>query len=253
MRRLKHADTPEDVAKLARFVEREKGAAFALHVTGKEGVDVVKAAGDAGTARVVILAGRKGEAGALWLRAGAWRALVRPHVLVGALKALYKGNADDLVRRVAAALDNPLVSEYSHGDGTTVVLAHSTRVSGLRMGAIMDHKIDGPKGVQTEVRAFPDGGLVTAYDAKSGKPLYLQQRKLAAGQYWASPVAANGHIYFTSLDGVVTVLKAGAEKPEVVAQNPTLGERVGATPAIADNTLYIRTDGHLYAFAEKKE
>jgi hypothetical protein len=45
----------------------------------------------------------------------------------------------------------------------------------------------------------------------------------------------------------------GSAKPEVVAQNPALGERVGATPAIADNTLYIRTDGHLYAFAEKNE
>jgi outer membrane protein assembly factor BamB len=98
-----------------------------------------------------------------------------------------------------------------------------------------------------------DGGLVTAYDAKSGKPLYVQERALAAGPYWASPVAANGHIYFASLDdGVVTVLKAGAAQPEVVAQNPALGERIAATPAIADNTLYIRTDGHLYAFAEKK-
>jgi hypothetical protein len=38
----------------------------------------------------------------------------------------------------------------------------------------------------------------------------------------------------------------------VVAQNPGLGERVGATPAIAGNTLYLRTDGHLYAFAEEK-
>jgi outer membrane protein assembly factor BamB len=98
-----------------------------------------------------------------------------------------------------------------------------------------------------------DGGLVTAYDAKSGKPLYVQERALPAGPYWASPVAANGHIYFASLeDGVVTVLKAGAATPEVVAQNPGLGERIAATPAIADNTLYIRTDGHLYAFAEKK-
>jgi outer membrane protein assembly factor BamB len=98
-----------------------------------------------------------------------------------------------------------------------------------------------------------DGGLVTAYDAKSGKPLYVQQRALPAGQYWASPVAANGHIYFTSLaDGAATVLKAGSAKPKVVARNEALGERVGATPVIADNTLYIRTDGHLYAFAEKK-
>jgi outer membrane protein assembly factor BamB len=98
-----------------------------------------------------------------------------------------------------------------------------------------------------------DRGLVTAYDAKSGKPLYLQERALPGGQYWASPVAANGHIYFTSLqEGAVTVLKAEAAKPEVVARNPGLGERVAATPVIADDTLYIRTDGHRYAFAEKK-
>ncbi|MCI0379972.1 MAG: PQQ-binding-like beta-propeller repeat protein [Gemmataceae bacterium] len=98
-----------------------------------------------------------------------------------------------------------------------------------------------------------DGGLVTAYDAKSGKVIYLQERALAEGEYYASPVAANGHIFFTSLDnGVITVLKAGTAKPEVVAQNPELGERVAATPAIADNTLYVRTAGHLYAFATKK-
>jgi outer membrane protein assembly factor BamB len=97
-----------------------------------------------------------------------------------------------------------------------------------------------------------DGGIVTAYDPKTGKELYME-RAIDAGRYYASPVAANGHIYFTSLDdGVVTVLKAGASTPEVVATNPKLGERVSATPAIADDTIYIRTAGHLYAFAEKK-
>jgi outer membrane protein assembly factor BamB len=98
-----------------------------------------------------------------------------------------------------------------------------------------------------------DGGLVTAYDAKTGKEVYLQERVAAPGRYYASPVAANGHIYFTSLDGgAVTVLKAGSAKPEVIANNPKLGERVAATPAIADNVLYIRTNKHLYAFGEKK-
>jgi outer membrane protein assembly factor BamB len=98
-----------------------------------------------------------------------------------------------------------------------------------------------------------DGGLVTAYDARTGTDLYLQERAAAPGRYYASPVAANGHVYFTSLeDGVVTVLKAGAEKPVVVARNPKLGERVAATPAIADDTLYVRTEKHLYAFAEKR-
>lgn len=98
-----------------------------------------------------------------------------------------------------------------------------------------------------------DGGLVTAYDAKTGKGVYVQERAVASGGYYASPVAANGHIYFTSLyDGAITVLKAGADEPEVAARNPKLDERVAATPAIADDTLYVRTEGHLYAFAEKK-
>jgi outer membrane protein assembly factor BamB len=96
-----------------------------------------------------------------------------------------------------------------------------------------------------------DGGIVTAYDAKSGEQLYVE--RAAAGTYYASPVAANGHIYFTGLaDGVVTVLKADGKTPEIVATNPKLGERVSATPAIADDAIYIRTAGHLYAFAERK-
>ena len=94
-----------------------------------------------------------------------------------------------------------------------------------------------------------DGGIVTAYDAKTGDEIY-QKRAVAEGNYYASPVAADGHIYFTSLaDGAITVLAAGESKPKVVAENPPLGERVAATPAIADNTLYVRTAGHLYAFA----
>jgi outer membrane protein assembly factor BamB len=95
-----------------------------------------------------------------------------------------------------------------------------------------------------------DGGIVTAYDAATGKEVY-SDRAVDSGKYYASPVAANGLIYFTSLDGVVTVIKAGTDKAEVVATNPKLGERTSATPAIAGNTLYIRTADHLYAFAEE--
>jgi outer membrane protein assembly factor BamB len=98
-----------------------------------------------------------------------------------------------------------------------------------------------------------DGGIVTAYDARTGKGVYVQERAVASGRYYASPVAANGNIYFTALDdGAVTVLKAGTDRPEVIASNPGLGERVAATPAIADNALYVRGEKHLYAFGEKK-
>jgi len=112
-----------------------------------------------------------------------------------------------------------------------------------------------PTGIayRGQLMTVKDGGLVSAFDLATGKEIYVQERELAGGKYYASPVAANGHVYFTSLeDGTVTVLKAGAPKPEVVAKNPKLGERVAATPAIADDTLYVRTAGHLYAFAEKK-
>jgi outer membrane protein assembly factor BamB len=96
-----------------------------------------------------------------------------------------------------------------------------------------------------------DSGVVTSYDAKTGKELY-QERAVAPGKYYASPVAANGNIYFTSLeDGAVTVLSAQSGRPEMVAKS-TIGERTAATPAIADDTLYIRTANHLYAFAEMK-
>ena len=106
---------------------------------------------------------------------------------------------------------------------------------------------------EIDLAAVENGGLVTAYDARTGEEVYVQERAAATGRYYASPVAANGNIYFTSLDdGAVTVLKAGTVKPEVLAKNPGLGERVAATPAIADNALYIRSEKHLYAFGDKK-
>jgi outer membrane protein assembly factor BamB len=95
-----------------------------------------------------------------------------------------------------------------------------------------------------------DQGILTAYEPETGKELY-QKREAAAGNYYASPVAANGYIYFTSLpEGEVTVVKAGTSPPEVVAKNKPLGERTSATPAIADDTLFFRTANHLWAFAE---
>jgi outer membrane protein assembly factor BamB len=96
-----------------------------------------------------------------------------------------------------------------------------------------------------------DGGIVTAYDTKTGAEIY-QERVAASGKYYVSPVAANGYVYFTTLENAtITALKAGSKKPEVVVKNPKLGERTAATPAVADSTLFVRTEKHLYAFTEK--
>ena len=64
--------------------------------------------------------------------------------------------------------------------------------------------------------------------------------------YAASPVAANGHVYFASKQGVVSVLKAGDDFEIVSSVN--LNELIYATPAIQENSIYIRTDSHLYGF-----
>jgi alpha,alpha-trehalose phosphorylase len=64
--------------------------------------------------------------------------------------------------RVAAALENPLESEYAHATDVSVVLVHSTKRSKLRVAAAMGHLIEGPSDVLTECRGFDDGGVVTA-------------------------------------------------------------------------------------------
>jgi alpha,alpha-trehalose phosphorylase len=76
--------------------------------------------------------------------------------------------------RAAAVLEQPLEPEYHHADGTTVVLVHKTKRSGLRVGTAMDHVIDGPAGVLTESRASSEGGIVTvATPLKPGERLRL--------------------------------------------------------------------------------
>jgi outer membrane protein assembly factor BamB len=60
----------------------------------------------------------------------------------------------------------------------------------------------------------------------------------------ASPVAADGKVYFVSETGETIVLSTAG--PSILARND-IGERALASPAIAGGRLFIRTDGHLFA------
>ena len=91
------------------------------------------------------------------------------------------------------------------------------------------------------------GSILSCRDLEGGKLLY-DERIGPPGGYYASPVAANGHLYFASDRGNLTVVKAG-DALEVLAQTK-LGEPVFASPAIVDNVLYVRSAGHLWAFGE---
>jgi len=63
--------------------------------------------------------------------------------------------------RAAAVLEHPLVAEYQHHDRLAVALVHRTQHSGLRVGAAMDHVIDGPSDLRTDSRLTHDAGIVT--------------------------------------------------------------------------------------------
>ena len=95
--------------------------------------------------------------------------------------------------------------------------------------------------------------MLSCFDAKTGEARYTQERIDAIGSYYASPVAADGRIFLASLNGRVTVVKAGGAKPEVL-HHADFKERIPATMAIVEDKLYLRTQTKLYAFgaAEKK-
>ncbi len=93
-----------------------------------------------------------------------------------------------------------------------------------------------------------EGGIVTSLNPATGEVLKMGRTPEALEDYYASPVAADGKIFMVSASCKVTVLKAGAQW-EVLATND-LDEECWATPAIAGNSLIIRTRGALYSFAD---
>ena len=88
-----------------------------------------------------------------------------------------------------------------------------------------------------------NAGIVTCYDADTGKEIYKE--RLGSGRtYTASLLAADGKLYFTSEEGEVRVVKAGP-KFELLAVN-VMGDICMATPAISDGMIFVRTQHFLY-------
>jgi outer membrane protein assembly factor BamB len=92
-------------------------------------------------------------------------------------------------------------------------------------------------------------GVVTAYDAKTGERIY-RARVGGGGSFAASPIAADGKLYFANEDGDVIVARAG-RKYEELAKNP-MKEVIMSTPAISDGLIIVRTLGHVYGIGESK-
>jgi hypothetical protein len=87
-----------------------------------------------------------------------------------------------------------------------------------------------------------DAGIASCFEAQTGQRHWM---KRLGAHYSASPVEAEGRVYFLSDSGETTVVRPGPEFT-VLARNE-LGETCHASPAISGGRIYIRGEKHLYA------
>ena len=90
-----------------------------------------------------------------------------------------------------------------------------------------------------------NSGILSAFDAKTGKPHYQLQRLDGVPNVFASPVGAKGRVYFPGQEGTTLVIKHGPTY-EVLAKN-TLDDGFNASPALVDGEMYLRGAKYLYS------
>jgi outer membrane protein assembly factor BamB len=151
------------------------------------------------------------------------------------------GTFVEMNHELSRSLENGLLAIRPEGSGNVT----SPRVVWREKRSLPE--VPSPLHYRGRVYLVRDGGIASCLEAKTGRLLY-RARLGAGGPYFSSPVAGDGKVYAASRDGVVVVFTAG-DKLKVLARND-LGEPIAATPAPVDGVLYVRTEGHLYAFGE---
>jgi len=100
--------------------------------------------------------------------------------------------------------------------------------------------------VKPHLFAITDGGIATCMKGATGEIVWQER---VGGNFSASPVVADGRIYFVGDNGETTVIEAGPEF-KVLAKNP-LGEKLQASPAISQGQIFIRTEKNLFCIGAK--
>lgn len=92
------------------------------------------------------------------------------------------------------------------------------------------------------------GGIITSLDPATGRILKEGRTPDAPGEYYASPIAADDKLFVASIEGKVTVLKAGGDW-QILRVND-IGEPIHATPALSGGRIYVRTRSAIYCFGK---
>jgi outer membrane protein assembly factor BamB len=121
-----------------------------------------------------------------------------------------------------------------------------------------------PESVWSEAKLSPDtptpvayqgrvyilkGSVLSCADLTTGK-IDWQMRLNCKGSC-ASPLAGGGHLYLADENGVLHTIRLGQRKGEI-ASRLDLGEPILCTPALASGALYVRSDKHLWKFADAR-
>jgi outer membrane protein assembly factor BamB len=91
------------------------------------------------------------------------------------------------------------------------------------------------------VYSMKRAGVLSCADAEQGQILW--QLRLQ-GNFWATPVLVNGHLYCINHAGLAQVVRLGARGE--VAGRSDFGETIQGSPAVADNAMYVRSDQSLW-------
>lgn len=95
-----------------------------------------------------------------------------------------------------------------------------------------------------------NNAILSCFDAKTGEPLFTEQRLEGPTGFYASPVGAEGRLYLAGRNGTSVVLK-NAGQFEVLATNK-LDDKFDASPALAGDQLFLRGQEYLYCLKEAK-
>jgi outer membrane protein assembly factor BamB len=94
-----------------------------------------------------------------------------------------------------------------------------------------------------------NSAILSAFDAKTGKPHYQVQRLDGLNEVFSSPVGAQGRVYITDREGTTLVIR-NSPKFEILAKN-SLDDGFDASPALVDGDIYMRGYKYLYAITGK--
>ncbi len=178
----------------------------------------------------------------------------------------YDVDTGRVIWEVAGLGMNPIPQPVQFRDAVILMSGYRTpRVMAVRLGrtgdltgtdAIIWQSTRGTSYTATpalhdgRLYVFSDNGLLSVFDATTGRPHYLQARLPKPYTVKASPLVANGRVYLATEEGDVVVVRAG-DRLDVLATNTMADHSFIASPIAIGSDLYLRSRTHLFAITEQ--